>query len=393
MIFNNVDQEIIKVTNRRRIIGLLYEKDKLTKQQISSELGISIPTVTHNVTTLIKQGFVRDCGVAQSTGGRKPVVIEFLANSRYTFGVEIQSDEVKLILTNLKSEIIEKSCISINENNDMDSVMSKIKNEVYGMLDDKGISVDKVLGIGFALHGTVDEENMMLKLAPNLALRNVDFSIYKELFNLPIYTENEANVSALAEVRLGMAKGMRNLVYISINEGVGTGIVIRNHLYKGKNSRAGEFGHMTVNIDGELCNCGKKGCWELYSSSKAIMRNYNADLIDKTKISTLKDFFDRYLVGEPKAIQIMEQYIDYLAIGIQNIILTLDPQYIVIGGELSDYAEHFIIKVEDRLFNKESFYANEDNKIFVSRLKTDAATLGASLLPIQELLFVEQSIL
>lgn len=386
-----LDQETIKDSNRKKILNLLYRKKELTKLEIAKQTGISIPTVISNINLLIEEGLVMEKGVATSTGGRKPVIISFLPNSRYTFGVEITPDKVRLILANINSEILYENFFRIDGIDDFDKIMKKIINIVDNYIDENNISVGKILGIGFSLPGTVDEEKLILDMAPNMKIKNIYFEKYKEAFQFPIYIENEANAAAFGEMILGIGKEMKNLIYISITQGIGTGIVIQDHLYKGKNKRAGEFGHMTIVPGGKSCNCGRKGCWELYASEKILIQDFKH--ISGKEITDLEDFFKQFSSGNADAKRLLSEYLYYLGVGIQNIIFSLDPHYIIIGGRISSFSEYFMEELSDIIFEQNTFFVRGDNKIFASKLKEDSSILGASILPLQSLFFIYDKII
>lgn len=391
IISNEVNQETIKDANSKKILQLLCKENCLTKQEISKKLNISIPTVTHNINTLIDKGIVKESGTARSTGGRKPVVVEFLPNSRFSIGVELLNEKMRIVIINLKSEILVDKSIFIKNIYDVDKVMVIVNENINQILIEASIDKKNLLGIGFSVPGTVDEQNKVLELAPNLSYKKIEFHKYENFFDLEVYVENEANVSALAECTLGIAKEMRNLVYVSINDGVGTGIVIKDHLYKGKNNRAGEFGHMTIFPEGKECNCGKKGCWELYSSTKALLNIYND--ISVNKVETVEKVFEAYLEKEEFAIKAIDEYVSYVAIGLQNIILIFDPHYIVIGGYISKYGNYIIEEIKKKVYIKNQFYKEKDNTILLSNLKGDSSVLGAALLPLQKVFYVNDKVI
>lgn len=388
---NNIDQEAIKVSNRKKILNLIAQKREYTKQNISKEIGVSIPTVITNINELIEEGLVEEAGVSASTGGRKPVIVRFLPDSKYSFGVEFTLCNVRVILTNLDSEIKFDDSFSDPDFKNMDGIIEKVHEIISNMLVQKKISPKDILGIGFSLPGTVNEESLILELAPNIAMKNVEFSSFSKLLQFPIYIENEANAAAFAELNLGIAKKMRNLVYISINEGIGAGVVIQDHLYKGKNKGAGELGHMTIVPNGKPCNCGRKGCLEQYASKKALMEDYNAK--SSKSVDTLKEFFSRVQQKESLAMVALEKYISFLAIGIQNIVLILDPHYVVLGGEISDFSEYYLEDLKEKVFVENSFYDNTNLKITTSKLKKDSSILGAALLPMQKLFSINKKII
>jgi predicted NBD/HSP70 family sugar kinase len=377
--------------NKEKILNLLYKKGTLTKLDISREIHVSIPTVISNVNELIEDGLVEESGVASSTGGRKPMIVSFLPNSRYAFGVDISPEKTRVILTNLNLDIKYDEEFTIHPAMDVEDMMGKISEIVKRALSHTKIEEKKVLGIGFSLQGTVNEEKLVLELAVNIGMKNLDFKKYEKLFNFPIFIENEANVAAIAELKIGIAKEEKSLIYISISSGLGTGLVIQGNLYKGKNKRAGEIGHMTIVPDGKPCRCGRNGCWEMYASQKALLNNFNN--LSDVKIDSLTEFFNILSDGNECAAGCLEQYLSSLAVGIQNIVLIFDPNYIVLGGEISGYADFYMEALKEKIFVENSFYDKTDLKLFPSKLGTNSSILGAALLPIQKAFLIDQKVI
>lgn len=388
----NLDQETIKDYNKKKILNILYKERNLTKQEIAKKLNLSIPTVISNVNELIEEGLVDEAGVADSTGGRKPVIVQFIPEARYSFGVDIDLEKAEVILTNLDSEIKRRTYFKIDEKNkNIKDIMDKISIEVKKIIKEEKIPEKKILGIGISLPGTVNEEKLILEIAPNLELKNISFEEFVPLFNFPMYIENEANAAAYAELNLGVAKKLSDLVYISVTKGIGTGIVIKGHLYKGKNRRAGELGHMTIFNEDMQCKCGKKGCWELYASEKALLKNYNMKTGER--LVELSELFDKVDKNEIEAVEVLDVYLKHLSIGIQNIILIFDPDYIIIGGKISNYDNKLIEPLTEKVFLNGSFFVEKDSKILFSRLKEDSSILGASLIPMNSLFFLHEKII
>lgn len=369
----------IKINNKKRIINLLSKERELTKLDISRKLDISVPTVTTIVGELKEEGIVEEAGMATSTGGRKPMIIKFLPDSRYSIGLDLGRDYIRAILTNLDSNIIEDRKIDmplITEDKVLDAMRVLIE-EILNSCGDIG---NKLLGIGLSLPGTVNEKELRLEVATNFRLRNISFEELHSYFKLPIYLENEANAGALAESRLGIAKDLKNLIYVSITEGIGGGILINDGMYKGRDRRAGEIGHMCIAKNGRQCNCGRKGCWETYASNRALVNNYKEKTNKAAK--SITEVIQSYGLGESQAVQVVEEYIEDLAEGIQSLIFIFNPDYIVIGGEISRYSDILNQKLSDRIFNNNEFYKEGDVSILFSCFGSDSNILGASLIPI-----------
>ena len=379
------NQETIKITNQKKIIQLLYKEKQLTKQVISKTIKVSIPTVISNVKELIKQGFLDETEVGESSGGRKPAIVRFLPNGRYSFGVLVSKEQVRIILTNLNFNVIAEKIIDVTDKaGDFNSIIVEISKKIASIISTNNIPLDKILGVGFSLPGTVNEEELLLKNAPNLKLKNIWFKKFECDFPIPLFVENEANASAYAEAFINFNYGKSSLVFISITEGIGTGIIITDDLYKGYNKRAGEFGHMTIIKDGKKCNCGKRGCWELYASKKALLDEYKKAY--NTKNDSLKDFMEMSKTDD-KAKKILNTYLDFLAEGIKNIILALDPGCIIIDGEISDYKSLIEIELKEKIFQQNDFYDKKECNVSFSNLEGNASIFGAALLPMRKLFF------
>ncbi|MCM0649617.1 ROK family transcriptional regulator [Clostridium swellfunianum] len=374
-----LDHSDIKTNNKKRVINLLSKERELTKLDISRKLDISVPTVTTIVGELKEDGIVEEAGMATSTGGRKPVIIRFLPDSRYSVGIYLGRDYVRAVLTNLDSKIIEdrkKDLIVITER----EVLKVIKTLVEDLINSQDDIESKVLGIGLSLPGTVNEKELTLEVATNFRLKNISFKELHSYFNLPIFLENEANAGALAESKLGIARDLDNLIYVSVTEGIGGGIFINNDMYKGRDRRAGEIGHMCIAKNGRQCNCGRKGCWETYASSRALIKDYNEK--SNEPVRNVDELIHKFKTEESTAVKVVSEYIDNLTEGILSLIFIFNPDYIIIGGDISKYSDVFSSELSSRIFCNNEFYKEGDVKILFSGLGNDSNILGAALVPV-----------
>lgn len=374
-----LDHSDIKMNNKKRITNLLSKERELTKLEISRKLDISVPTVTTIVGELMEEGIVEEAGMAISTGGRKPVIIRFLPDSRYSIGIDLGRDYVRAILINLDGKIIEerkKELVSITE----DEVLNLMKLLIEELINSDDDVKGKLLGIGFSLPGIVNEEQLTLEVATNFRLKNISFRKLHSHFNLSIFLENEANAGAIAESKLGVAKDLSNLIYVSITEGIGGGILLSDNMYRGRDRRAGEIGHMCIIKDGRQCNCGRKGCWETYASNRALINDYNKRTNGNVK--SVSEVIGKYRLGEENAVSVVEGYIDNLAEGIQNLIYIFNPDYLIVGGEISKYSDILHDKLFKKVFKSNEFYKEGDVNILFSSLGENSNILGAALIPV-----------
>ncbi|WP_461204943.1 ROK family transcriptional regulator [Clostridium sp. DL1XJH146] len=387
----DLTQDQIREINRVKILNYIKNKETITKQRISKSLKLSIPTVTSVINQLIEDGFVSEAGVAKSTGGRKPVVLQFEKNAKYSIGVNIMTDRIQVLLVNLAMEEIEDVNFTYNKALEFERVLEKLKSKIRVIMKKNKIDKNQVIGMGISLPGIVEEDALVLQNAPNLNIRDFDFNSLKKELDIPLFIENEANVAALAEVKLGNYKMARHVVYISITDGVGTGIVINHQIFKSINKKAGEFGHMRISNENKRCNCGRTGCWELYASKEALYCIIEA----KTgkRIENIDDIVEESLSNMDNYKDALQEYMDNVLIGIENIILALNPEYVIIGGEMGKYEEALHKYIESTQNLKSSILEYEGTRIVFASLKDQGAKMGAALLPLETIFSAGKSVI
>lgn len=382
-----LSQEQIREINRVNVINYIRSKAETTKQEVAAELGLSIPTVTTNINMLLEEGLVKEAGVAKSTGGRKPVILRFVENARYSFGVDVTPNRVVVVLINLNYEKIDEVGFEYNAFNDFASVLNEVAAIADKMLVEHSVPRSSIVGLGLSLPGLVDEDKLILDNAPNIGVKDYSFKDFEARLGFKVSIENEANVAAFAESIIGDAKDKHNLVYVSITEGVGTGIIINDHIYKSTHKKAGEFGHMRVSNEDRQCNCGRTGCWELYASKKALKRYYGNANVKMDMI------FDGVAAGDDVAVKAVKEYLEQLFIGVENIILGLNPEYVIIGGELGKYESLLTGLLEDKVSLHSDYMEYEDTTILFSKLGSSGALMGAALLPLEDILNYRRNII
>lgn len=386
-----LSQDQIKAMNRANIIKLIKQYGEITKQDIAVALKLSIPTVTTNINQLMEEGLVEEAGVGDSTGGRKPVILRFAENARYSVGVNISPDSVGILLINLNNAIIDEVFFEYEKDCGFAAALSRLEAAIESLLTRNHIDKSKVSGVGISLPGLVDEDRLILENAPNIGVRDFDFNKFQDRLQLRIFIENEANVAAYAEIEMGKTVNMRNVVYVSITEGVGAGIIVDQHIYKSTKKKAGEFGHMRVSDENIRCNCGRTGCWELIASKKALFRYYHE--CTGSRVTSLEQVFSEESFNTTAVQAAIEKYMDCLFIGIENIILGLNPEYVIIGGELGRYEKEMLELINRTNHMKSSFVEYEGTKVVFSALKDKGSLIGAALLPFEELFNFARSII
>lgn len=367
-----ISQEDIKLQNRRRIIAHLRERREATKQEIAAATGISIPTVAANIAELLDEGLLEEAGTRRSTGGRKPLALRFLPAGRLSLGIDLEPKGGRIIAVDLDHSLIAEKRFALPK--EQEKLLPLLKSEILAFLDEQNFARERVDGIGVAAAGTVNPELQVLEVAPNLGYRYIDFRLLEEELTIPVRIYNEANASAWAEwLREGLGSP-GTMIYISITEGVGGGIIIDGRLFLGSAALAGEMGHMVTVPSGRLCNCGQKGCWERYVSETSLLTG------GPRRFDSLEAFFADLSGGDPQVVERWEAYIDHLAQGIRNLIVLFDPNSLVVGGAIANYASVMIPSLLGAIDKGGSSIMDRGVSVRASRLAQDASIIGAGLL-------------
>lgn len=379
-----VNHSKIKETNRKKIIKLLLEKNEITKLDISRELDISITTVSTNVSELKEEGIVEDVRSLESTGGRKAMAIKLNENSRFSLGVALTPAHVKISLVNLKKHEVESIRIRHNNEN-IEYIVIVVKENIEKILAKHNVNIEELLGIGISIPGTVDSEKGIIKYCYLLGAKDFNIKEKFEYLNVPIYVDNEANLSAYYEY-LNKKDVLDNLLYVSITDGLGLGIIINGKIYRGSNNASGEMGHIKISINGKKCKCGARGCLEVYASKNSILEAFNE--VSLEKISDIEEFEFFYNKNDEVAEKVLREYLNILGIGISNLTMLLDPNSVVLGGDINNLLEDKIDILKEIVYKDNLFTSESNCKISVTKFK-ESYLLGAAMLPIEEFLLLK----
>ncbi|MGN0561922.1 MAG: ROK family protein [Candidatus Fimenecus sp.] len=257
-----------------------------------------------------------------------------------------------------------------------------------------GITMDEVKSIGIGTPGSVNKRMGIVEYANNLGFDKVPArDILLKYFDKPIYIENDANCAALGEAVAGAGGNVENFVAITLGTGVGSGIIVNGKIVNGCNDAAGEMGHSVIVVDGEPCTCGRKGCWEAYSSATALVRQTKAAM-EENKASLMwevvdgdiakvngRTAFDAMRKGDTAAKQVVDTYIRYLAAGVTNVVNTFQPDVLCIGGGIGCEGEPLLAPVREYVAKERySIHCGKQTQICSAVLGNDAGVIGAALL-------------
>lgn len=306
----------------------------------------------------------------------------------YAFGVDIGGTTVKMGLFDQDANVLDKWEIPTRKENGGEAILPDVAKAILSKMEEKGITADQVKGIGVGAPGAVDEEGTMVGGAVNLGwgVLNIPEILHK-FIDVPVKANNDANVAALGEMWQGGGKGYSNMVAVTLGTGVGGGIIVNGKILTGATGAGGEIGHIHLeDNETESCGCKKKGCLEQYASATGIVRLANRRLAKDGAPSALrggevsaKTVFDAVKAGDAVAIEIAEQFGDYLGKGLAAVAAVVNPEVFVIGGGVSKAGEILLSYVKPA-FAKYVFYPCGKAEFKLATLGNDAGIFGAAAL-------------
>lgn len=394
----NIKNQILKkYLHEKKIINILYKGGPKSNKQISNYINLSPPTITRLLNNLISEGLVKDFGMGDSAGGRKPNIYGINPDSRYILGIDIGRNIRRFALLNFHNEFVtELVCLPGKLENDPETV-NHVYHQSLKIIKEAGIDYNKIMGIGIVMPGLINTRTGRSYSYLNYTDKPVS-QLFEEKFKLPVFTENDSNLMALGEHAFGLAKGKENVLCLTLVSGVGMGLILNGKLYSGKSGFAGEFGHIIIEENGLLCTCGKKGCLETLASEEALVRMAKEGL-EKGCTSIITDIADNKLANitpevilkaagkeDHFAIEILSKVGHYLGKGIATLIHLYNPEMIIIGGKMAKAGQYLTDSIKQTLNIRTISQIREDTKIVTSELGEKASVLGATSLAMQRIL-------
>ncbi|MBR1931601.1 MAG: ROK family glucokinase [Lachnospiraceae bacterium] len=305
---------------------------------------------------------------------------------KYAFGVDIGGTTVKLGLFDKGGYALDKWEIPTVTDNEGAAILPDVAESIKQKMEERGIDMEDVSGIGVGAPGAVDHNGTLVSGAVNLGWGV--FNIPKVLngyLDLPVKAANDANAAAFGEMWQGGGKGYSNMVAVTLGTGVGGGIIVDGNIVIGANGAGGEIGHIHIeDHEEETCGCKNKGCLEQYTSATGIVRltkrrlakDDTPSILRDTEI-TAKNVFDAVKAGDALAIEVAEQFGDYLGKGLAAVAGVVNPEIFVIGGGVSKAGE-ILLKYVEPAFQKYAFVACKNTKFALATLGNDAGIYGAA---------------
>ena len=313
---------------------------------------------------------------------------------KYYIGIDLGGTNIVAGVVNEDYEIISKASTKTNLPRPEKEIADDMAKMAVKATADAGLTMDDIEWIGIGTPGIANSETGIIEYSNNLGFNNTPMVKYiSEATGKQAFVENDANAAAYGEYVAGAAKGAKNAVCITLGTGVGAGIIVDGKIYAGSNFGGAEIGHTVIEVDGPQCTCGRKGCFEVFSSATGLIR-MTKEAMDADKTSVMhkitldrkgkvsaRTSFEAMRMGDPAAKAVVDKYIKYLAAGITNTINIFQPDVLCIGGGVCNEGDPLLLPMKE-IVKKEVYTRNskKNTEIVIAKLGNDAGIIGAAFL-------------
>jgi glucokinase len=307
---------------------------------------------------------------------------------QYAIGLDLGGTKILAALMDNNGTIMDQAEYRTPVEQGESAIWEQVKLSIDHILSENQTYKDQIRGVGVATAGVIDTKKSEIIQASNLGLRHVPIGAWiEDYFGLPVRIGNDANVAALGEWLYGAGQGFQNLVYITVSTGIGAGIISEGQLITGVGDSAGEFGHISIEMEGPLCSCGNRGCLENYASGTALARlveqrmnaGEQSEFLQAYLPSiTSKDIAQAAIAGDSLAIQAFEEIAYFLGIGVTNLIHILNPEVIIFGGGVMNAGQFLLPGIERTIKQRSIPMMGQQVFIAQSTLGSEAGIKGAA---------------
>lgn len=379
------------------VLETIYSQGDASRKGLAEKIGFAPSYIGALVAELRHRGLVEEGGRSPSRAGRRRVLLHVVPNLAHLVGIRIGRANTRIVVTDLPGRIVSQKQLPTDIWKGEQHIFDLINREI-----DAALAIDPLVkGIGIAISGVIDRNSGTVLFWPKVpGWTNVPLKRKVQTrYGLPVVVEDSVRTMALAEKRFGQAKKYSNFAYVVVSMGVGAAIYIENRLYMGANDLAGELGHTTIDERGDICSCGNRGCLEVYASGWAIINRVKSGLqqgVHSSLAPLMEDHPEKISIEAiVNAAKLRDQLAQtvlweaglHLGTGVATIVNLLNPEAIVLGGEIPRAAKGFLLKPLFHSFRGRAFHRSVRNlKVTVSRLGGESGAVGAAILVAEKML-------
>ena len=369
--------------NRSAIVRILQQKEVCTRAEISKLMGLTQASITKLVAYLMEMGIVSEVGIVKGNGNRRSIGLRLNAEKNLVIGVKFSRHVFAIGVFDISGKLYTQSETEFGLDENTEKVLTDMKNQIKNLLAE----YKNIVAIGLALPGPyLRKEGRIAMVTRMPSWHNINFiEEFKHEFDKPVFIEQDANAGALAEWWFGNhGRPLSSLTYFLVGEGVGSGVVDHDSLLLGNQGIASEVGHISIDFNGPKCECGNRGCLELYCSTMAFLKKAREEIPElfekecENRLEACERVFSAARSSNEKAIRLVEEIAEYIGLGCVTLINAYDPEIIVIGDSISKGNELLLPTIKRIVKERTIPEVSERVRIEISSLNIDPTLYGAA---------------
>jgi len=384
----SADVSMMREFNQSLVLNLIRQAGRISRADIAKRLHLSRSTVSSIINDLIADNLVREVGAGHSQGGRRPILLEFNGQAGYVVGVDVGATHILALLTDLQAQPVVRLEGPFEVEEGPETGLEHIVELIEQALEKAGVGMERVVGVGVGVPGPLDfgtGKTIFPPIMPgwhDIPLRE---RLQKRL-GKPVHLDNDANLGAIAEYWWGAGRGAHNVAFVKVGTGIGCGLILEGHIYRGEIGSAGEIGHAVIDEDGPPCRCGSTGCLEAMASAPAIVQAFReaSTRADQPSAMTITDLIAAARDGDTTARRIFALAGRRIGTALTSLVNILNPGIIVIGGGVARAGAFFMEPLRETVRRCALPVAASSTRVVESKLGPEAVAIGAVTAILQE---------
>lgn len=377
------------------LLRLIWEERTISRAELARRTELSRSTVSELVASLLETGLVVEGGVGESSGGRRPINLEFRDEACRIVGLDVGATHLTVVVTDLRGRVLTTASRPFDVRPDPDGTRALAISMIRECLASRAAGSAPLLGIGIAAPSPVDPrhpERLSPLVLPAWKGRH-GFDVLARTFGAPLFLDNDANLGALAEQWWGAGRGVRDFTYLKVATGVGAGLVIDGAVRRGSTGVAGEIGHVAIDPRGAPCSCGNRGCLVTFVGAAALVSRANALLPDfpagplhamqREGRLTIEAIEAAALADDPLAVQVVAEAAGHLGVAIASLLNLINPAAVIIGGGLARVGHRLLEPLREAVLRRTFVSALAASEIKHSELGPLGVAVGAATLALE----------
>ncbi|MBK8056459.1 MAG: ROK family transcriptional regulator [Gemmatimonadetes bacterium] len=373
------------------VLRLIWEEQAISRADIARRTGLSRSTVSEVVSELLATRLVDEAGEGASSGGRRPIVLEFQDDACVILGVDMGATHVSVALTDLRGRVLAWENRPFPVRSDPEGTRALIAEFCAECLRSWGGDPARLVGIGIAVPCPVDprhQDRFSTHVLPAWKGR-AGFEALGARFGAPIFIDNDANLGAVAERWWGAGRGFDDFTYIKVATGVGAGHMVGGRIARGASGVAGEIGHMAIDLSGDPCDCGNRGCLQTFVGASSLVKRarqllpeYPTSVLHQGAL-TIDAIENAALADDPLAIHVISTAAEYLGIAVAGVLNLMNPGAVIIGGGIARLGERLLVPLRETVLRRTFVSSVAASEIMSSALGPRSIAIGAATIVLE----------